>query len=62
MIQEKGGASLAAIMKHTGWQAHTVRGFMATVPKKLGLKLVSEKVDGERTYSAGKSSAAGGGD
>jgi Protein of unknown function (DUF3489) len=52
MIQAKGGATLEAIMKRTGWQKHTVRGFMATVPAKLGLKLKSEKVEGARTYSA----------
>lgn len=58
MIQKPGGATLAAIMAATDWQAHTVRGFMATVPKKLGLEIVSEKVEGERTYSA-KATAAG---
>jgi hypothetical protein len=52
MIQAKGGATLEAIMKRTDWQKHTVRGFMATVPAKLGLKLKSEKVEGARTYSA----------
>jgi len=38
-------------MEATGWQAHTVRGFLAAVVrKKLGLPLVSEKTDGERVY------------
>jgi len=58
MIQKPGGATLAAIMAATDWQAHTVRGFMSTVPKKLGIEVVSAKVDGERTYSA-KATAAG---
>jgi hypothetical protein len=40
-------------MKVTGWQAHSVRGFLSgTVSKKLGLTVISTKVeDGERTYS-----------
>src|SRR5262249_40836650 len=43
----------------TGWQPHTVRAFLATVVrKKLGLRLESEKTDGERVYRivAGKAS------
>jgi len=38
-------------MEATGWQAHTVRGFLAgVVRKKLALTLHSEKSDGERVY------------
>jgi hypothetical protein len=47
-------------MQSTGWQPHTVRAFLATVVrKKLGLRLESEKTDGERVYRiiAGKASA-----
>lgn len=57
MLRQKGGATVAAVMKATGWQAHSVRGFFAgVVRKKLKLNLVSQETNGKRTYriSAGK--------
>jgi len=52
LMRRKQGASLAEIMKLTGWQAHTVRGFVSgTLVKKLGLKVESfRSEDKERTY------------
>jgi hypothetical protein len=46
------GATLAEIMELTGWQAHTVRGFISgTLIKKLGLKVESFRSnEKERTY------------
>ena len=52
MIGRAKGATLAEIMKATGWQAHSVRGFVSTAAKKHGLKIESAKTEvGERTYS-----------
>jgi len=53
LLKRPDGATLKEIMKATGWQAHSVRGFLSgAVGKKLGLTVVSAKgEDGERTYS-----------
>ena len=54
MIQTPAGATLAEIMKATGWQAHSVRGFVAgALGKKLGMNVESFKNEqGERAYRA----------
>jgi hypothetical protein len=53
LLRRSGGATSADLMKATGWQAHSVRGFISGVlGKKMGLKVASTKVeDGERRYS-----------
>ncbi len=51
MLRSPSGATIATIMQETGWQQHSVRGFLAgVVRKKLKLKLQSSKVDGNRIY------------
>ena len=56
LVKRSGGATLKHIMKATGWQAHSVRGFLSgTLGKKMGLKINSTKTDdGDRVYSLAK--------
>ena len=52
MLDAAEGVTLAQIMAATGWQKHSVRGFLSgAVGKKMGLTVVSSKAkDGERVY------------
>jgi hypothetical protein len=52
LLKRPGGATAKELMKVTGWQAHSVRGFLSgTLGKKMGLAVESTKrEDGERQY------------
>src|ERR1700730_12377665 len=52
LLKRPGGATLKELMKATGWQSHSVRGFLSgTVGKKMGLALNSTKGENEdRSY------------
>ncbi len=52
MLQRPEGATISQICEATGWMSHTVRGnFAGAIKKKLGLNLVSDKVEqGIRVY------------
>jgi hypothetical protein len=55
MMKRAKGVTLAEIMKATGWQAHTVRGFVSILGSKGGEKIESSKNPaGERTYKIAK--------
>lgn len=55
MIGRAKGATLAEIMKATGWQPHSVRGFISTAGKKHGVKIESARNEkGDRTYQVAK--------
>jgi hypothetical protein len=53
LLRRPGGVTAKELMKATGWQPHSVRGFLSgTVGKKMGLTVLSTKSEeGERTYS-----------
>jgi hypothetical protein len=53
LLKRPGGATTKELLKTTGWQAHSLRGFLSgTVGRKMGLTVTSTKgEDGERRYS-----------
>lgn len=58
MLARKRGVTVKEITAATEWQAHTIRAFISTVPKKIGLTVSSEKnKDGERVYRTSKPTA-----
>jgi hypothetical protein len=52
LLRKAEGTTLAEIMKATGWQSHSVRGFLSgSLGKVMGLKVESnQRADGQRAY------------
>ena len=51
MMKRSKGATLAQIVEATGWQKHTIRGFVSLLGSKGGEKIESSKsATGDRTY------------
>jgi hypothetical protein len=55
LLRRPNGATLETLMKATGWQAHSVRGFLSgQLRKRMHLRLKSTKHDGARVYTLPK--------
>lgn len=51
MLNGDRGVTIPEIMQRTNWKHHSVRAFLTTVVRqKLKQELISEKIDGKRTY------------
>jgi hypothetical protein len=60
MLRAPSGVTIDAMMHATGWQQHSVRGFLAgVVRKKLGLNLASAATEGGRLYRITDRTASG---
>jgi hypothetical protein len=55
LLNQTSGATLKSIMAATGWQAHSIRGFISGhLVKKMGLRVRSFRRDGDRVYTIRK--------
>ncbi|MGD1092123.1 MAG: DUF3489 domain-containing protein [Bryobacteraceae bacterium] len=51
LLKRPSGATLNELMAETGWQPHSVRGFISgQLSKRLGFRIKSFKRAGERVY------------
>jgi hypothetical protein len=54
MLRRDEGATIEQIVEATGWQRHTCRGAISgALKKRLGLAVISGKIDGRRVYRIG---------
>ena len=53
LLKQPGGVTAKELMKATGWQAHSMRGFLSgSINKKMSLAVISSKAESEeRSYS-----------
>jgi len=53
LLKRPDGVTLKELIKATGWQPHSIRGFLSgAIGKRMGLTVESAKAEGgERTYS-----------
>jgi hypothetical protein len=52
LLRAPGGTTLTTLMEATGWQAHSVRGFLSgKLSKQLGLRVESIRREGQRVYA-----------
>ena len=59
LLQRAKGASIDEIVGATGWQHHSIRGFISgTIVKRKGFTIASDKTDGERRYRIVEAEAA----
>jgi hypothetical protein len=57
LLRRADGATATDLAKATGWQQHSVRGFLSgDLKKKRGLAVTTEKVDGVTRYRLAKAS------
>ena len=56
LLNRTGGTTLQEIMEKTGWQKHTVRGFISTLTKKTGIAITSTRRESDqaRVYEAAR--------
>ncbi|HBK43062.1 MULTISPECIES: DUF3489 domain-containing protein [unclassified Polynucleobacter] len=51
LLKDPKGSNIQELMQATGWQAHSVRGVISgVIRKRLGLSVISEKMDGVQHY------------